>query len=62
MRNLSIALGIAVASFGPETALIITLAFIIQVQGAAWYGKLAAKHKWLQGAHIAQQGKASAAG
>lgn len=62
MRNLSIALGIAVASFGPETALIITLAFIIQVQGAAWYGKLAAKHKWLQGGAKPQEGKASVAG
>lgn len=47
MRNLSIALGLAIASFGPNTALIITLAFILQVQGAAWYGKLSAKHHWL---------------
>ncbi len=48
MRNLSIALGLAIASFGPDTALIITLAFILQVQGAAWYGKLSAKYKWLE--------------
>lgn len=41
MRNLSISLGIAVSAFGPEAALVITLAFIIQVQGAAWYAKLA---------------------
>lgn len=41
MRNLSIALGIAVSAFGPEAALIVTLAFIIQVQGAAWYAKVA---------------------
>jgi arsenite transporter len=47
MRNLSIALGIAVASFGPNTALVVTLAFILQVQGAAWYGKLASKYGWL---------------
>lgn len=47
MRNLSIALGIAVSAFGPETALVVTLAFIIQVQGAAWYGKLAPKYGWL---------------
>ncbi len=47
MRNLSIALGIAVAAFGPETALVITLAFILQVQGAAWYGKLASRYRWL---------------
>lgn len=48
MRNLSIALGLAIASFGPDTALIVTLAFIIQVQGAAWYGKLSAKYNWLE--------------
>lgn len=47
MRNLSIALGIAISSFGPETALIITLAFILQVQSAAWYGKLSARFNWL---------------
>lgn len=47
MRNLSIALGIAVSAFGPETALVVTLAFILQVQGAAWYGKLAARYGWL---------------
>ncbi len=49
MRNLSIALGIAVSAFGPETALVVTLAFIIQVQGAAWYGKMAPKYGWLSG-------------
>lgn len=48
MRNLSIALGLAIASFGPDTALIITLAFILQVQAAAWYGKLSSKHGWLE--------------
>ncbi|MDH8678794.1 arsenic resistance protein [Fusibacter bizertensis] len=48
MRNLSIALGLAIASFGTDTALIITLAFILQVQGAAWYGKLSSKYNWLQ--------------
>lgn len=43
MRNLTIALGMAVSLFGKEgseIALIIALAFIIQVQGAAWYVKL----------------------
>lgn len=48
MRNLSIALGLAIASFGPDTALIITLAFILQVQSAAWYGKLSSKYGWLR--------------
>lgn len=37
MRNLSIALGIAVAQFGPEAALVLALAYIVQVQSAAWY-------------------------
>lgn len=36
MRNLSIALGLAVASFGPEAALVLSAAFIVQVQSAAW--------------------------
>jgi len=36
MRNLSIALGLAVASFGPEAALVLAAAFIVQVQSAAW--------------------------
>lgn len=42
MRNLSIALAIALNSFGragAEIALVIAVAFIIQVQSAAWYVK-----------------------
>lgn len=39
MRNLSIALGIAVAQFGPEAALVLAAAYVVQVQGAAWYVK-----------------------
>ena len=42
MRNLSIALAIAMTAFGKEgseIALIIALAYIIQVQSAAWYLK-----------------------
>lgn len=42
MRNLSIALAIAMTAFGPqgsEIALIIAMAYIIQVQAAAWYVK-----------------------
>ena len=40
MRNLSIALAVAVNAFGPEgadAALVIAAAYIIQVQSAAWY-------------------------
>jgi len=43
MRNLSIALAIAINAFGSEgadAALVIALAYIIQVQSAAWYVKL----------------------
>jgi ACR3 family arsenite efflux pump ArsB len=43
MRNLSIALAVAMTAFGAagsEIALIIALAYIIQVQAAAWYVKL----------------------
>ncbi len=43
MRNLSIALAIAMSAFGEQgsdIALIIALAYIIQVQAAAWYVKL----------------------
>lgn len=41
MRNLSVALGIAIASFGPEAALVLAGAYIVQVQGAAWYVRFA---------------------
>lgn len=43
MRNLSIALAVAINAFGPagsDAALVIALAYIIQVQSAAWYVRL----------------------
>jgi arsenite transporter len=40
MRNLSIALGIAITSFGPEAALVLAAGYIVQVQAAAWYVRL----------------------
>jgi len=43
MRNLSIALALAMTAFGPqgsEVALVIALAYIVQVQAAAWYVKV----------------------
>ena len=42
MRNLSIALAIAINAFGPQgsdAALVIAMAYIVQVQSAAWYVK-----------------------
>jgi ACR3 family arsenite transporter len=44
LRNLSIAIGLAATSFGAEAALIVTLAFIVQQQSIAYYGKLASKY------------------
>lgn len=43
LRNLSIAIGLAATSFGAEAALIVTIAFIVQQQSIAYYGKLAGK-------------------
>jgi predicted Na+-dependent transporter len=46
MRNLSIALAIAMSAFGEkgsDIALIIALSYIIQVQAAAWYVRLTDK-------------------
>ena len=46
MRNLSIALAVAMNAFGQagsDAALVIALAYIIQVQSAAWYVKLTAR-------------------
>lgn len=43
MRNLSIALALAMNVFGPagtQAALVIALAYVVQVQSAAWYVKL----------------------
>lgn len=40
MRNLSIALGIAITAFGPEAALVLAAGYIVQVQAAAWYVRL----------------------
>lgn len=45
MRNLSVALAIAMSAFeqGAEIAIIIAMAYIIQVQAAAWYVKFTPK-------------------
>lgn len=47
LRNLSIAIGLAATSFGPEAALIVTLAFVVQQQGIVNYAKLAMP-RWFQ--------------
>lgn len=46
MRNLSIALAVAINAFGTpgsDAALVICIAYIIQVQSAAWYVKFTDK-------------------
>ena len=46
MRNLSIALALSMTAFGEagaQAALLIALAYIIQVQSAAWYVKFSEK-------------------
>lgn len=47
LRNLSIAIGLAATAFGAEAALLVTIAFIVQQQGIAYYGKLASK-RWFK--------------
>jgi ACR3 family arsenite efflux pump ArsB len=59
MRNLSIALGIAIASFGPLAALVLAAAYIVQVQSAAWYVRFS---DTLFGAHEAVAEKPVAEG
>ncbi len=46
MRNLSIALAVSINAFGPagsDAALVIAIAYVIQVQSAAWYVKLTSR-------------------
>ena len=40
LRNLPIAIGIAVTAFSPQTAMIVALAFLFQQQFAIWFWKL----------------------
>jgi predicted Na+-dependent transporter len=40
LRNLSISIGLAATAFGPNAALMVSLAFLIQGQAAAWFIKL----------------------
>lgn len=44
LRNLAIAIGLAASAFGPNAALMVSLAFIIQPQAAAWFIKLNEKY------------------
>ena len=48
LRNLSISIGLAATAFGANAALMVSLAFLIQGQAAAWFVRLDQKHKLLQ--------------
>nr|WP_106589050.1 bile acid:sodium symporter [Salsuginibacillus halophilus] len=47
LRNLSIAVGIAAASFDAEAALLVTLAFMVQYQSITYYAKIAGR-RWFR--------------
>ncbi len=47
LRNLSISIGLAATAFGPNAALMVSLAFLIQQQAAAWFIKLNERFGWL---------------
>ncbi len=47
LRNLPIAIGIAVTVFNPQTAMIVALAFLFQQQFALWFWKLDKRYKLL---------------
>ena len=49
LRNLSIAIGLAATAFGPNAALMVSLAFLIQGQAAAWFIKLNERYGLLKG-------------
>ncbi len=51
LRNLSIAIGLGATAFGAEAALIVTIAFIVQQQSIAYYGKFAGK-RWFKETEI----------
>lgn len=61
LRNLSIALGLALAAYGPQAAFLVTLAFMLQVQAAAWYGKVAERFGFFRAGAGAAKGDSATA-
>ncbi len=47
LRNLSISIGLAATAFGPNAALMVSLAFLIQQQAAAWFIRLNERYSLL---------------
>ncbi|HWI54728.1 MAG TPA: bile acid:sodium symporter [Desulfobacteria bacterium] len=48
LRNLSISIGLAATAFGPNAALMVSLAFLIQQQAAAWFIRLNERYHLLE--------------
>ncbi len=44
LRNLAIAIGLAASAFGPQTTMMVALAFLIQQQSAVWFNSLNKKY------------------
>lgn len=55
LRNLSISIGLAATAFGSNAALMVSLAFLIQGQVAAWFIRLNEKYGLLRREKLAQQ-------
>ncbi len=48
LRNLAISIGLAASAFGPQTTMMVALAFLIQQQSAVWFAGLNRKYGILQ--------------
>jgi len=48
LRNLAISIGLAAAAFGPQTTMMVALAFLIQQQSAVWFASLNKKYGFLR--------------
>ena len=48
LRNLAISIGLAATAFGPQTTMMVALAFIIQQQSAVWSATLCKKYGFLR--------------
>jgi len=49
LRNLAISIGLAATAFGPQTTMMVALAFLIQQQVAVWVASLNMKYGFLRG-------------
>ncbi|MDD4775495.1 MAG: bile acid:sodium symporter [Syntrophomonas sp.] len=49
LRNLGLSIGLAATAFGPDAAMMVSLAILLQGQAAAWFIKLNRRYGWLGG-------------